>query len=503
MQTVPIEKIHESQLNTRKNFGDLTELTASVKAHGVLQPITVRPRNGGFDVVFGARRLRAAKAAKLGELDVIVRELSDEEALELVLVENLQRADIHPLEEAEGYRQLHEVHKHAVEDIAAKVGKSKAYVYARLKLCELVPAVREACFKGKLPTSHALLIARIPNEKLQREALESISHGGAVDEPLGYRAAADIIQRQFMLRLEGAPFALADAALVPEAGACTTCPKRTGNQRELFSDVKSADVCTDPPCFAKKRDAAWADQALALEQQGHEVLSGPEAKKTVDKYGHLTQIARDRYVDLDEHDYRSPGSKKIGELLGKKHGLRITVARADDGRVRQLVDKKSAQKIIRERHDWAKPAKSRTAKAKPASPERAIADRASELALAKIVRSVESKGLSKAAWLELVLEELDVCDGGPHVAARRGLETGADSSFVAYARTLGTIPKLQGLFVELRLTSRDGCLEAFRSKDLLAGFGVKVDSFKAEAKKLLAAEAKAAKTAPKKAKAAK
>lgn len=126
---VAITDIHPSPSNPRKNLGDLTELIASVKRHGVLQPVLARPNNKGFELVSGHRRLAATKAAGLKEIPCIVREINDREVLEIQLVENCQRVDIHPLEEADAYQQLHAIHNVDIDALAAKVGKSKAYVY--------------------------------------------------------------------------------------------------------------------------------------------------------------------------------------------------------------------------------------------------------------------------------------------------------------------------------------------------------------------------------------
>jgi ParB/RepB/Spo0J family partition protein len=133
-----------------------------------LQPLLARPLgDGGFELVFGHRRLRAAKLAGVASAPVMVRQLDDKEVLEEQIIENAQRDDIHPLEEAEGYERLHEQHGYSVDEIAAKVGKSRAFVYARMKLRALCPAAMEAFYGGKLTAATALYVARIPGEKLR------------------------------------------------------------------------------------------------------------------------------------------------------------------------------------------------------------------------------------------------------------------------------------------------------------------------------------------------
>jgi hypothetical protein len=203
----------------------------------------------------------------LESIPIIVRELSDKEVIEIQLVENVQRADVHPLEEADGYRELIDKHGYDVDGIAAKTGKSRSSVFARLKLCDIVGKyAREAFLEDKINASIALIAARIPVPKLQDAFVKKVLDGEAereaidgeyvhIKRTLSFREAQLLAQREFMLRLENAPFAIVDDKLVKGVGACVGCLFRTGNQRELFDDVKSADVCTNPPCFEKKKNA--------------------------------------------------------------------------------------------------------------------------------------------------------------------------------------------------------------------------------------------------------
>ncbi len=120
-RSIPLEQIVESPTNQRRTFRDLDELADTIRAHGVLQAVLVRPLGADFELVFGARRFRAAKLAGLSHIPATVRELSDAAALELQLIENSKRDDVHPLEEADGYRELHERHHVPIEEIAAKL----------------------------------------------------------------------------------------------------------------------------------------------------------------------------------------------------------------------------------------------------------------------------------------------------------------------------------------------------------------------------------------------
>lgn len=159
---LPLKSIAESPTNPRKHFGDLRELAESIAKKGVLQPILVRPKGKGYELVAGHRRLRAAAAAGLDVVPAMVREMTDEEVLEAQLIENCQRSDIHAMEEAEGYRRLMASKTgYDAARIAEKVGKSVAYVYDRLKLLSLTPAAQALFLDGKIAAGHAIILARL------------------------------------------------------------------------------------------------------------------------------------------------------------------------------------------------------------------------------------------------------------------------------------------------------------------------------------------------------
>lgn len=159
---LPLKSIVESPTNPRKDFGDLAELTDSIRRKGILQPVTVRKSPKGHELVFGHRRFRAAAAAGLETIPALVREMTDEEVLEAQLIENCQRSDIHPMEEAEVYRQLIASKTgYDAERIAARVGKSIKYVYDRLKLLSLTKEAQALFRNGEIAAGHAILLARL------------------------------------------------------------------------------------------------------------------------------------------------------------------------------------------------------------------------------------------------------------------------------------------------------------------------------------------------------
>ena len=245
-----------------------------MKQQGILQNLILRPKDKKHEIVAGERRYLAAKIAELKTVPAVVRDLSDEQVIEIQLIENLQRADVHPMEEAEGYEQLMKAFGHPIEEIYNRVSKSRSYVYGRLKLLDLNEKCREAFYKDKISASIALLIARIPAPPLQNRALSAMSVG---DQCVSFRRAKDIIHRNFMLRLNEAPFGLDDETLVKPAGSCKTCPYRTGNDPDLFGDVKGANTCTLPSCYEKKVKAHGRRLLRDAEKENRVVISGKEA----------------------------------------------------------------------------------------------------------------------------------------------------------------------------------------------------------------------------------
>lgn len=304
---IPIAQLTPSvtraQIERRAHFDDaaLGELAASIASVGILQPLVVRPRaEDQYEIVAGERRFLAAQIAQLEAVPANVVDLTDEQLIEAQLVENLQREGLHELAEAEGYEALLQSHAFTVDDLCAKFSKSKAYIYGRMKLLALCPEARAAFYDGKLTASTALLIARIPTLDVQLEALTelTVDEDGAVP----YREAREIIERRFMLRLLNAPWDLDDRKLVPSAGSCNACPKRTGNQPDLFGDV-AYDMCTDSACYGAKREAARAREIKQLRKSGTTVIDGEAAVALFDgddpRWGFLRDYRRADQLNAD------------------------------------------------------------------------------------------------------------------------------------------------------------------------------------------------------------
>jgi ParB family chromosome partitioning protein len=285
VQDIPLERIRESTTNPRRVFDEtkLREFADNIRLHGVLQAILVRPapdgEDGAYELVAGARRFRASKLAAKSTIPATVRDLSDSECREIQLVENLQREGVHELDEGIGYRSLMDLKPdfYTVETIAAQVGKSPSYVKGRVSLTGLIPSTQTVFYEGKLTVTHALEIARLqPNdqERALMECFPGHRRTGSIlkdrkAEALTVRQLREWIEREIHLDLKNAPFDTEDVTLLPVAGACSACPKRTGNNPLLFPEIRNKSLCTDPTCYQAKIQALVQLRVEPLVKEGH------------------------------------------------------------------------------------------------------------------------------------------------------------------------------------------------------------------------------------------
>jgi ParB/RepB/Spo0J family partition protein len=336
MRSLRVLSIARSLTNPRKHFdpAKLQELADSIAASDVHQPILVRPlpahrvadeqawakaekrERAEYELIAGERRWRACQLAGRDYIPALIREMTDAQALEAQVIENLQREDVTELEEAEGYQVLMDSQGINADQMGAKIGKSRTYVYGRLKVLSLCEAGRAALRAGTIDFSKALLAARIPSEKLQLEAIEFMTKADWSDNTPSYRECANHVQLNYMLRLDKARFTITDAGLLPKAGSCTNCSKRTGANPDLFSDVDSADVCTDRICFENKTAAHTAQQAAVAKEKGQTVIVGDQAKELAGQHGHYNdKMVGYRRLDSVED---SPTDQPLRKIIGKQ-----------------------------------------------------------------------------------------------------------------------------------------------------------------------------------------
>src|SRR5580693_11802 len=347
-RSIPITALAESATNPRKRFDakSLEELAASFKTQGILAPLLVRElEESKYEVVAGARRLRAAKLAELEKLPVRVVKLTDAEAIEAQCVENLQREDIHPLEEALGFKSLLELGEpYNIGHIAARAGKSEAYIYGRLKLADLIPPVAEAFLKDQVSIGHALLIAKLQASQ-QQEAFAAAFRGMWTSEGnsqvlIPVRELAAWIESNILLQLASVPFDRQDETLVPAAGSCVNCAKRTGFNKLLFPDVRK-DSCTSPDCFRAKIDAC-VKKTLETKPQLIQISAAWNSREGA-------PLGRNHYVEL-EIKKAKPNGASIKPSPVQKPCYKMTEAIVMDGGKRGQVVKVCADPTCRTHH---------------------------------------------------------------------------------------------------------------------------------------------------------
>lgn len=191
---IAIDRIARNPHQPRSRFDDdeTAELAASIALHGVLQPIVVRASaDGGYELIAGERRLRAARAAGLSHIPAVVRETAIGESLELALVENVQRADLNSIEEATAYRELIDRFGLSHEEVARKVGKSRVAVSNALRLLDLAPETRDAIADGRISEGHGRALAALTVAELQRAALQVV-----IERHLSVRQAEELVRRK-------------------------------------------------------------------------------------------------------------------------------------------------------------------------------------------------------------------------------------------------------------------------------------------------------------------
>lgn len=186
---VSISEIHPNPNQPRTHFNEteLEELSESIRAHGVLQPLLVRKDDSGYEIIAGERRYQASKIAGLEEVPVVIKDVNDQEMLQLALIENLQRSDLNPIEEAKGYRQLIKASGMTQEALSKAVSKSRSTITNSLRLLDLPQRVQDLLFEGKLTAGHARAILAVPFEEQRIKLAEKV-----VAEGLSVRATENL-----------------------------------------------------------------------------------------------------------------------------------------------------------------------------------------------------------------------------------------------------------------------------------------------------------------------
>jgi ParB/RepB/Spo0J family partition protein len=413
---IPLTAIDEAPENVRRtSWGDIEELAESMRAHGQITPGVVRPAAAGrYELIIGARRLRAARLAPCNGFRAEVVIVDDATAHAMRMVENNQREGVTPLEEAEAFDVAIRRHGQSVDDIAAHIGRSKAYVYQRMRLLDLVPEGRKLLESDRLAMTSAFLIAQLSDAQ-QAAVVQEITTGWLAlkgNEPIPSSRVSRAIEGMTRA-LEQAPFDPLDATLSEQAGSCGTCPKRSGTQGLLFRIFDRKDVCLDTACFEAKRDAAWERKRAAARDAGLVVLEGEEAKEATSwdaPFRELDDVAF--YIRTDgtrteddeefeeEEDAEGAGASRAvtwREVVGPD--VKPTLVRDDRGKVHELVPQDIAAQALAS----VDPARGKAMQAELAQTSKVVAKNesdaqrfADEAKRAKAKAEIEAEGKRRA-----------------------------------------------------------------------------------------------------------
>ena len=374
--------IDPSPYQPRRKFDEeeMTKLTASIREVGLIQPLVARAsptKPDWLELIVGERRLRASKQAEVQAVSVLLRDIDDQMAEQMVLEENIQREDLTLSEEGHAYARLLAMRDgegkavHTQASLAAKIHQNVDYVKARLKLVICPPELIEAVDKKEVAISTAMLVGQIPDPKARaicaQEVLTPGKHGFGPEQelPMNYRQTQEMIAEHFMRRLDAKEFDPSDANLVPvkldeqnercQGGACTDCPFRTGNMEGVVlssrggGDRKSTDqsrnsaigshgaagnLCTLPRCHKLKMDAVWREKKLKAEREGKKTLDGKAAEKAFG--GRNGELAYDSGLTEIKHAQRVAGDH--GVKLDALSVPRIVARHPDTFQVFELVD---------------------------------------------------------------------------------------------------------------------------------------------------------------------
>lgn len=341
VRLLPVDKLLPTSDNRRRTItqASVESLAKSLMRDGVLQPIVVRPhpeKEGHWEIRAGERRWRAAKLADLKEIPAVVRSLDDEAALSVTIAENLQRQDLHPLEEAATIQLAFE-RGYDAKAVAARLGKSVAYIVRRASLTRLCKEWRAEIQRpdsdaSRLTVAHLELIARLPEETQLLLAEHDFSKVFGRGFP-----TVEELQRVIdggLQSLRVMPWPLEDETLDPKAGACLNCPKRSGMHPVLFDaedapqdgKVSKTDRCLDPACYERKH-AAFIGRCESDLRRSH-----PTLRLVQIGYDGLTPLLREQFGDRVTQVYHpkmvkasAPGATPSMQVVGPKAGTLVHI----------------------------------------------------------------------------------------------------------------------------------------------------------------------------------
>ena len=499
---LPLAQIVVTDLNPRRHFDEeaLRELADSIAEDGLHQAILVRPlepEDGEprYELVAGERRLRAHELLGREVIEAKVREMDAATAARVRLTENLQREDLSELEEAAALQRLRDEAGLPVEELAAQIGKSASYVYQRLKLLELSEPVQDALAAGEITAGHAIEMARL-TPAFQERALAATLRKG-FDGRVSTTSVRDLrswIRKNAHLSLAETPWDKDDPDLVPAAGSCATCPKRTGNAAALWPDVEDGATCTDPDCFIAKKRAYLDARAAALEEAGDPFIRISEETWSVQRHHHESEqyptitagtLGRSDYRLAEDEpcEHAGPALVVDGERAGEvvkacwDRGCDVHWHAEDHDDEKAAARRRTVQR-------WNQEAGRRAAEDRRVL-ARALADKApGGLGPTGILRAAIVR-LFPEVWAERqgpVLDELGIEGEGLPALAAWCDEHGTGSLWRALL-TLALCAPIAGKAGPLEVLSGEGdALERYRLEPLVEAAGLDAGALRAEAR---------------------
>lgn len=359
-----VEDIEPCPLNPREIYDDARtqELANNIRdgGAGIIHALLVRPAPSWepgtrYEVIAGHRRLAAATVLELKTVPVVVREISDEQALTIMMSENLQRADLSPIEEARGYRKMLDLHPQSQEALGAKLGKSAQHIGGMLSLLTLPSATVKALHSGVIGVSIGQLIARIPGNKMREAATKQVLTGFG-DGPLSKRETQEMIAREFTAELRGVAWDKTDAKLLPETqdeaglrlagGACEGCPFNEAGAGKI-----KVRLCTHLECYREKARRHVDEVKREATQAGHLVVEGKLAEKylyndkdgTVKAESGMVKVSEPPHPSAVNGTKQAPTWRKM--LEGK--GAKLTVVIDAKGNAHELVESRVALAVAK------------------------------------------------------------------------------------------------------------------------------------------------------------
>lgn len=338
---IPLAKLRPMKANPRAELGDVSALVKSIETNGFIGALSVRElEDGKFEVWAGNRRLKAAKEAGLDEVPCDVYELSEVQALELNLTEQINRSDLSPLEEGEACRALMELSGYTTQQVAEKLGQSTSWVTKRLALCGLAPEVRKALLNGSIALSFSQALASLPSQRAQAEALKAFDAipGWQRDTVLTAEQQVEWLRKRVSRPLADATWKLTDETLVPEAGACSACPHNSACDKMpgLFDATTKKPQCANTTCFEEKLAAAYERKVAKHRAAGAKVLSVVDGAKALPN-GALPYSSK--YVKADaiaQADKKKRTWAQLVEAMPAEHRPQLVVAQGGDGKIAEL-----------------------------------------------------------------------------------------------------------------------------------------------------------------------